>query len=229
MAMASKNAAAATPSTDAANTLKVESDGKKSRPRLLAELALTPEALNSATARKYLARTVGELDFTELVAVMREKTTQVKVGDLSELEATLTAQAVLLDGIFNEMARRAGLNMDKYLSATDTYLRLALKAQSQCRASIEALAEIKNPRPVAFVRQQNVAVNQQVNNDRNAATAPHAREEKSIPTNELSGVGHELLQNTGTPALAGRANTPVETVGKIYRATDRGRQSHKRR
>jgi hypothetical protein len=34
----------------------------------------------------------------------------------------------------------------------DPFLRLALKAQSQCRATWEAIAEVKNPRAVAFVR-----------------------------------------------------------------------------
>jgi hypothetical protein len=34
---------------------------------------------------------------------------------------------------------------------------LALKAQSQCRATLETLAAIKNPQPVAFVRQANIA------------------------------------------------------------------------
>jgi len=30
---------------------------------------------------------------------------------------------------------------------------LALKAQAQCRATLQTLAEIKNPHPVAFVKQ----------------------------------------------------------------------------
>ena len=45
------------------------------------------------------------------------------------------------------------------------YKRQALKAQAQCRATLEALAEIKNPRPVAFVKQANISGgHQQVNN-----------------------------------------------------------------
>lgn len=217
--MASKNAAAKPP-TDAANTIKVVSDGKKSRPRLLAEVALTPEFINASTARKYTASVMGELDFTELLDVMQEKTAQVKAGDLSGLEATLTAQAVLLNGIFNEMARRAALNMAEHLNAMDVYMRLALKAQSQCRTTVESLAEIKNPRPVAFVRQQNVAVNQQVNNDSQSVSAPHAHEKNTIPANELSGVSNELSPDTGTPAIAGRVNPQVETVDALDWATD---------
>lgn len=80
-------------------------------------------------------------------------------------KATLTAQAAAFDAIFTELARRGALNLGEYLSASETYLRLALKAQSQCRATLETLAEIKNPHPVAFVQQANIAHGpQQVNN-----------------------------------------------------------------
>jgi hypothetical protein len=71
-----------------------------------------------------------------------------------------------LDAIFNEMARRAALNMGQHLGPTETYMRLALKAQSQSRATLETLAEIKNPRPVYINPQQVNHTNgpQQVNN-----------------------------------------------------------------
>jgi hypothetical protein len=71
-----------------------------------------------------------------------------------------------LDTIFNELARRCQANVcGGYLDAAERYLRLALKAQSQCRANIETFAEIKNPKPLAFVQQANIASGpQQVNN-----------------------------------------------------------------
>jgi len=44
-------------------------------------------------------------------------------------------------------------------------MRPVLKAQSQCRTTIETLSEMKNPKPVAFVQQANIANEpQQVNN-----------------------------------------------------------------
>ena len=61
------------------------------------------------------------------------------------MEETLTAQAVALDAIFNEMARRAALNMGEYINAAETYLRLGLKAQAQCRATLQTLFEMKDP------------------------------------------------------------------------------------
>ena len=77
----------------------------------------------------------------------------------------LVAQTIALNAVFSDMAWRAAENIGEYLPATEIYLRLAFKAQAQFRATIEALAEIKNPRPVAFVKQANIAQGpQQVNN-----------------------------------------------------------------
>ena len=79
-------------------------------------------------------------------------------------EAMLSAQAVALNAIFGEFARRAAVNMGEHIGAMETYARLAMKAQSQCRSTIETLAEMKNP-PVVFARQANISNGpQQVNN-----------------------------------------------------------------
>ncbi len=57
------------------------------------------------------------------------------------------------------------MNAGEYLDATDRYMRLALKAQAQCRATLETLAKIKNP-PTLFAQQANIAHGpQQVNNN----------------------------------------------------------------
>jgi hypothetical protein len=95
---------------------------------------------------------------------MRERVSKVQTGDLSEIEETLIAQTVTLNAIFNTMARRAALNMGAHLQATETYMRMALKAQAQSRATMETLAEIKYPKSDTFVKQQNNAYQQQVNN-----------------------------------------------------------------
>ena len=73
---------------------------------------------------------------------------------------------------------------------------------------MEALNEIKNPRPVAFIKQQtNVAAgHQQVNN--------HARGESEIPPNELNGAKHGTMDIGGeTPAIG--VDTAMATVGTI--------------
>lgn len=86
----------------------------------------------------------------------------VKEHDLSHCEEMLIGQAEALQSIFTALSRKA-LNQ-QYLKDYEVFLRLALKAQSQCRATIETLATLKNP-PVVFAKQANIAQgHQQINN-----------------------------------------------------------------
>lgn len=161
--------------TSAANTLPVTAEPGKSEERLKAQAGLSPLAANADTARTFAQSFIGEMGIGDAMAVLREKSEKVQQGDLSDAEARLTAQAVALDAIFNGLARRAALNMGQHMGACETYLRLALKAQAQCRATLETLAEIKYPKSPTFVRQQNVAYQQQVNNGGDYATNTRTR------------------------------------------------------
>ena len=67
-------------------------------------------------------------------------------GELACASRMRAAQAMTLDSIFTEMARRMALNMGEHLSATEIYARTALKAQAGCRATLEALAKLHQPR-----------------------------------------------------------------------------------
>lgn len=67
-------------------------------------------------------------------------------GDLAFASAMLASQAITLDTMFTEMARRSAHNMGEYIHASERYGRLALKAQSNCRATLEALAKLHQPR-----------------------------------------------------------------------------------
>jgi hypothetical protein len=67
-------------------------------------------------------------------------------GDLSIASRLLVAQAISLDGIFTEMARRAASNMREYPQAMQIYMRLALKAQAGSRATLAELAKLHQPR-----------------------------------------------------------------------------------
>ena len=170
--------------------IDVAGKDNQSRGRRMAEAAISPSVANACTVSAFAQGSFGNQAFTDVLAAVLEKVSRVNAGDMSSVEATLTAQACALDSIFNEMARRAALNMGEYLGATDTYLRLAFKAQAQCRSTLQTLAEIKNPRPVAFVKAQQANISQghqQVNNGPGVA---HAREETRNEANELLGVGN---------------------------------------
>src|SRR3546814_1735162 len=67
-------------------------------------------------------------------------------GDLSLASRIFTSQAISLDALFTDMARRSGNNMGHYPDAADRYMRLALKAQAACRSTLEALARLHQPR-----------------------------------------------------------------------------------
>jgi hypothetical protein len=67
-------------------------------------------------------------------------------ADLAMASHMLAAQAITLDSMFTELARCAAVNMGEYPQAVDRYARLALKAQSNSRATLEALAKLHQPR-----------------------------------------------------------------------------------
>lgn len=75
-----------------------------------------------------------------------KRATSAGAGDLMLARQLLAAQAMTLDGIFTEMARRSALNMGQHMDATERYMRLALKAQAGSRATVEALARMHQPR-----------------------------------------------------------------------------------
>lgn len=104
-----------------ANVLTVTEDEGKTRERQKAELGLSPVVANAVTSSNFAKGSFGMVELSEAVGVMREKVAKVKAGDLSDVEATLTAQAATLDTVFNELARRAALNMGEHLSASETY------------------------------------------------------------------------------------------------------------
>ena len=67
-------------------------------------------------------------------------------GDIAFASRMLAAQAVTLDTMFTELARRAAINMGEYINAAERYARLALKAQGNSRATLEALAKLHQHR-----------------------------------------------------------------------------------
>ena len=207
--------AAPPPETDKSRRLEVMIVPGKSQDRLLTDLVADGIATNASTAMRFVRPDHGDdLSLTDMVASLREHGAAVNRADLSSAERMLNAQAVALNAIFAEMARRAALNMGDYMDATDRYMRLALKAQSQCRATVETLAAIKNP-PTVFARQANInnGGQQQVNN---GPTPPRPRETASQP-NELleDGTNGSTQLDTRATAAASSKNQGVESVGAL--------------
>lgn len=186
------------------------------------------ESLDDAAARTLLrpsvnaAATIQKIqgDNHEVNALARELSAQIAAvnsGDLKRAEGMLISQAHTLDEIFNNLARRAHSNMREYLDAAERYMRLALKAQSQCRATLETLAAVKNP-PVVFAKQANIAAGpQQVNNGIPAGDVSRAREIEN-PPNKLLEATHGERLDFGTQGTASNADPAMAAMGEIHRA-----------
>jgi hypothetical protein len=68
----------------------------------------------------------------------------VREGALAGPEAMLVGQAIALNAIFAEMARRGQAALGRPGIAAERYLRLAIRAQAQCRATLRALSDMAN-------------------------------------------------------------------------------------
>ncbi len=187
------------------NNLDVPALPDVSKEETLAKTALRPTTQAAVTLQLYDKQFLGELDLMSLVDGL---STQVKAtidGDLGRAEAMLTAQAHTLDAIFNNLARRA--ISAEYLSQLEAYLKLSLRAQSQCRSTWEAVSAIQNP-PITYVKQANIAQLQQVNN------ATPAGENKNSQNELLENQHGERLDTTttGTTIEANPAMAALEEV-----------------
>ena len=164
---------------------------------------------------------MGQLDRPALIDALRQQTTAVHKGDLRAAEAMLMNQATALQSLFAKLTEN-GLNTN-LLREQESVLRLALKAQNQCRATLETLANIKNP-PVVYAKQANVTTGpQQINNGQQVA--PTGAREKHSPKNKLKEQNHEQQQrlDTGTASAAVGAHQGAKAMAQVHRAEKRRR------
>lgn len=200
--------------------LKHQQD-KNLKRKLQARLTLNP-SYNAAAALMPYASIFGEQDINELtMELMDISERELKDKNLNYSEEMLLSQAHALQAIFTNLSRRA-LNVE-HIENFERYLRLALKAQSQCTRTIEVLGAIKNPASVAFVRQANIGQAVQVNNGTPTPPSPRAREDLNS-SNELLEVKNGQRLDTRTTSTTSSFDTHVETVEQVNGAKDNKRQ-----
>jgi len=152
------------------------------------------------------------VDTPFIMDVLQDQAAALSRGDMSHVEAMLMNQATALQSLFARLTERA-MAQDR-ISNIEGFMRVALRAQNQCRATLETLAAIKNP-PVVFAKQANInqgSGNQQVNN---GTPAPASHAEKIInQQNELLEVQHgsETVDTRTTGATIGK-NPAMASVG----------------
>ena len=195
-------------------------------------LASSQDDMNAAVARTLMRPEVGaastiELwqkdthDVNALAAELAGQVQAVNGGDLRRAEGMLISQAHTLNDLFNILLRR--VTTQTMLPQWEAYMRAAMKAQSQCRMTLEALAEMKSPKAVAFVRQANFANGPQQVNNGPTTTHTGARAENSQPPIKQLEQQHGEWLDTGASGTTSGADPHLEAVGAVDRTSKRRR------
>jgi hypothetical protein len=183
-------------------TLRLEKNQTKEE--ALAELNSKSEFLSTGVKESFDIGLGDDFNFQSTMQVLGKTITQIQSGDLSKIEEMYISQAVALEVMFASLARRAKAQ-DKLLQY-EAHMRLALKAQNHCRATLQALVQLKQPSQTTFVKQANIAQgHQQVNN---------LAEKTITPQNELLEGNYAELDTRTTTTPTG-IDTTLEALGKI--------------
>ncbi|MES2939203.1 MAG: hypothetical protein V4864_16070 [Pseudomonadota bacterium] len=224
--------------------LQITRDESKTEHQQLAEISLSPIALGATAALPWAQKMMGVIGLNEGMAVIQERAAAAAAGDLDAAKAMLMAQAVTLDTVFNQMTRLAAscLHIKEdgtwtvKKEAMDDITRIAFKAQSQCRTTLQTLGELVNPRSVAFIKQANMANGpQQVNNGQSAVSAcdsqnlTSTRAPAHAPAGNYSASSNKLLEanpsermDFGAQGASSAANQILEAVGTVNRSKNTG-------
>lgn len=217
--MASKK----TPPTPEQETYKLTDDGT-SKEQQAAKLLHSADFLSvSASELDVRKSLISDVPINEMVNQVRKSIKQVQAGDMSGMEAMLVGQAHALQNVFASLMRRA--SSQQHLKQYQAHMNLGLKAQAQCRATIQALTELKYPRQIVITKQANISNgHQQVNN---GIPAP-APENVIAQTEILEAQTYDRIEpqrlDTRAPQTAGRINKELATVGENDRPKDDRRQ-----
>jgi hypothetical protein len=132
------------------NTLVIEQTPDETVGQAMARKVLRPGFRHALSASSFAGKSLGDMidqpSLMDYITYVQSATAAAAQGDLAIASRMLAGQAIALDSMFTELARRAAANMGDYIHAAERYGRLALKAQSNCRATLEALAKLHQPR-----------------------------------------------------------------------------------
>lgn len=205
------------------STIIATATSEEEKEQVRAKIILNPVIQSAVTIHRYNHGDY-EVNINSLIEELSTQNEQVHNGSLKRTETLLLSQAHTLDALFGHYVGKA--KGCEYLEHLKTYMNIGLRAQSQCRATLEALAEVKNPRPYI---QNNRAEYQQVNNGERPQTSNafkeqntpiRAGEEKPKMTNGLLEDHTDEWMDTGTPEAASGNHKKLETLEAQHRAKD---------
>lgn len=181
--------------------------------RNYAELITSPELAAHRIIGLMQPKELGaDIDAPTMLDTLRDQAAAVQGGNMSQAEAMLINQASALQALFVRLSEKAMAQVA--MPNMEGFMRLALRSQSQCRATLETLSAIKNP-PVIYAKQVNQTTGpQQINNGMAAPSQARGNENEQSKLLDTRAAGETIP-----------SNSTLEAVGEINRAEVARRQS----
>lgn len=172
-----------------------------------ANISLSAHYMNAILGDSFTNPILPDAAIADVASALKDKIVTVQAGDMTAIEAMLIGQAHALQTMFVSLGRQAASKTQ--LAQYTAFMNLALKAQSQSRATIQALVELKYPKQTSFVKQANIANgHQQINNNAPAQSTKvtSTRTPAHSPAKEINNQPNELLEvNHGSQNMDVRA------------------------
>ena len=179
-----------------------------SEKKQLEQLGISARVQNTKLSIAMLTPDLANITSERVEAVRDEYleiTKRVQSGDMADMEALLVGQALSLQAMFTKYGGLINANTNN-LKACQAVFNMAMKAQAQSRATVQALVELKYPKSVVITKQANISHgHQQVNNgvDFPTSTRTHARAHAQANTIEQN----ELLRSIDNEPTGERMDT----------------------
>ena len=190
-----------------------------SEKKQLEQLGISARVQNTKLSIAMLTPDLANITSERVEAVRDEYleiTKRVQSGDMADMEALLVGQALSLQAMFTKYGGLINANTNN-LKACQAVFNMAMKAQAQSRATVQALVELKYPKSVVITKQANISHgHQQVNNgvDFPTSTRTHARAHAQANTIEQN----ELLRSIDNEPTGERMDTRTQGT---HGATDK--------
>lgn len=194
----------------AKKTTASESENKQTESEVQTIVSLAPSYMSAILTESFTKSLFPKAKIEDVGRALSDRAETIQAGDTTTLEAMLISQAQALQTLFVMLGRKAADQTQ--LTQYTAFMNIALKAQSQSRATIQALTELKYPKQATFVKQANIANgHQQVNNDTKTGTRAHAKENENSQ-NKLLEVEHNEWMDDGKTATTGATNPAMAAV-----------------
>jgi hypothetical protein len=162
----------------------------------------------SMNALIYAIPPLATIDPNELAAAIKKL---AEGTDTNEIQVMLATQAITLQAIFN--SQLMGMGNCSTQDGVNAFADRAMRAQEQCRKTLQTLAEVKNPRrPSQFIK---TYVSKQLNQLR--LEQKNSETFQPNPANELLKESLNEAVDTRAAGVAGKTHPVLETVGEINR------------